>query len=56
MLNYAALFMIITLTAALLEFSGIAAGVAGMAQVPFSLFLALFLASLVMGWRRRPLQ
>jgi len=35
----------------LLGFSGLAAGLAGMAQVPFWLFLALFLASLVMGWR-----
>jgi uncharacterized membrane protein YtjA (UPF0391 family) len=35
MLNHAALFVVIALTAALLGFSGIAAGVAGMAQGPF---------------------
>jgi uncharacterized membrane protein YtjA (UPF0391 family) len=34
-------FMVIALIAALLGFSGIAARVAGMAQVPFWLFLAL---------------
>ena len=46
-------FMVIALIAALLGFSGIAAG---MAQVLFWSFFALFLVSLVMGWRQPPLQ
>jgi uncharacterized membrane protein YtjA (UPF0391 family) len=55
MLNYAVVFMIIALIAALLGFSGIAAGAAGMAQILFWFFLAIFIVSLVMGWGRRPL-
>jgi uncharacterized membrane protein YtjA (UPF0391 family) len=56
MLNYAVVFMVIALIAALLGFSGIAAGAAGMAQILFWFFLVLFIVSLVMGWGRRPLR
>jgi uncharacterized membrane protein YtjA (UPF0391 family) len=55
MLNYAVVLMVIALIAALLGFSGIVAGVAGMAQILFWFFLAMFIVSLVMGWGRRPL-
>ena len=55
MLNYAVLFMVIALIAALLGFSGIAASAAGMAQILFWFFLAIFIVSLVMGWGKRPL-
>ncbi|CAN5899410.1 DUF1328 domain-containing protein [soil metagenome] len=55
MLNYAVIFMVIALIAALLGFSGIAASLAGMAQILFWVFLAMLIVSLVMGWGRRPL-
>jgi uncharacterized membrane protein YtjA (UPF0391 family) len=55
MLNYAVLFMVIAVIAALLGFSGIAAGMAGMAKILFWVFLGLVALSLVMGWGRRPL-
>jgi uncharacterized membrane protein YtjA (UPF0391 family) len=56
MWNYAALFMVIALIAALLGFRGLAAGLHHDGAGPVLSFLALFLASLVMGWRRAPLQ
>jgi uncharacterized membrane protein YtjA (UPF0391 family) len=55
MLNYAVLFMVIAVIAALFGFSGIAAGMAGMAKILFWIFIALLVVSLVMGWGRRPL-
>lgn len=53
MLIYAALFLIVALTAALLGFSGLAAGAAGLAKILFWLFLAIFVVSLIVGRGRR---
>ena len=53
MLFYAALFLIVALAAAVLGFSGLAAGAAGLAKILFWLFLALFFVSLIVGWGRR---
>ena len=53
MLIYAALFLIIALAAALLGFSGLAAGAAGLAKILFWLFLAISVVSLIVGWGRR---
>lgn len=50
MLNYAVLFLVIALLAALLGFSGIAGGAAGLAKNLFWLFLILFAVSLVVDW------
>jgi len=53
MLIYAALFSIVALAAAVLGFSGLAAGAAGLAKILFWLFLAIFVVSLIVGWGRR---
>jgi uncharacterized membrane protein YtjA (UPF0391 family) len=53
MLNYAIIFFIIALIAALFGFGGIAAGAAEIAKILFFIFLALFLVSLVMGFIKR---
>jgi uncharacterized membrane protein YtjA (UPF0391 family) len=53
MLSYVVLFLVIALIAALLGFTDIAAGAAGIAQALFWVFLIIFLVSLVMGWGRR---
>ncbi len=55
MFNYAFLLMFIAVAAAVLSFSGIAAGAVELAQVVFWTFLTLGILSLVMGWGRRPL-
>ena len=47
MLNWAVIFMIIALAAAVLGFTGLAVAVAGIAKVVFFLFLIFFLLSLV---------
>jgi uncharacterized membrane protein YtjA (UPF0391 family) len=47
MLSYAVVFLVIALIAALFDFGGIAAGLAGLAQI-----LAMLIVSLVMGWGR----
>ncbi len=53
MLNYAILFLIISLIAGLLGFGGIAAGAATMAKIVFWLFLVLFVVSLITPIGRR---
>ena len=52
MLNYAFLFLIITLVAAVLGFGVIAGTAATIAKVLFLLFLILFIVSLFLGKRR----
>jgi len=53
MLHYAAVFFVIALVAALLGFTGIAAGAVEIAKVLFFVFVVLFLASLIVGLVRR---
>jgi len=53
MLGYAAFFLIIALIAALLGFTGIAAGAVEIAKILFFVFLLLFAASLIVGLMRR---
>lgn len=53
MLQYAVVFFVIALIAALLGFGGIAAGAAEIAKILFFIFLLLFVVSLVMGLVRR---
>ena len=54
MLYWAAVFFVIALIAAILGFSGIAAGAASIAQVLFYIFLVIFLLSVILGLMRRP--
>jgi uncharacterized membrane protein YtjA (UPF0391 family) len=54
MLNYALLFLVIALVAAVFGFGGVYAAAAGIAKILFFLFLVLFLVSLVMGRRIAP--
>ncbi len=49
MLGYAITFFIIALIAAVFGFGGIAAASAGIAQILFFVFLALFVASVLFG-------
>jgi uncharacterized membrane protein YtjA (UPF0391 family) len=53
MLHYAAVFLVIALVAALLGFTGIAAGAVEIAKILFFVFLLLFVASLIVGLIRR---
>lgn len=53
MLQYAIVFFIVALIAALFGFTGIAAGAVEIAKILFFVFILLFLASLVMGLMRR---
>lgn len=53
MLHYAVVFFVIALVAALLGFTGIAAGAVEIAKVLFFIFLVLFLVSLIAGLMRR---
>ncbi|HQR52577.1 MAG TPA: DUF1328 domain-containing protein [Burkholderiales bacterium] len=53
MLNYAILFLIIAIVAAVFGFGGIAAGAVEIAKILFFVFLALFLISLVVGFLKR---
>ncbi len=53
MLQYAALFFVIALVAALFGFGGIAAGAVEIAKILFFIFLVLFVVSLVAGLMRR---
>ena len=53
MLHYAVVFLVIALVAALLGFTGIAAGAVEIARILFFIFVVLFIASLVMGLTRR---
>lgn len=52
MLNYAVIFFIVALVAAVLGFGGIAGAAAGIAKILFFVFLVLFVISFVMG--RKP--
>jgi len=54
MLNYAVIFLVIALVAAVFGFGGIYVAAAGIAKILFFLFLVLFLVSLVMGRRIAP--
>ena len=53
MLHYAAVFFVIALVAALLGFTGIAAGAVEIARMLFFVFVLLFVASLIAGLIRR---
>lgn len=53
MLRYTIIFFVIAVVAALLGFTGIAAGAVSIARILFAIFLVLFLASLVMHLFRR---
>lgn len=53
MLYWALMFLLVALLAAVFGFGGIASTAASIAQVLFVVALVLFLASLVMGFRRR---
>ena len=53
MLRYAAVFLVIALVAALLGFTGIAAGAVEIAKILFFVFLLLFAVSLIVGLMRR---
>jgi len=53
MLHYAVVFFVIALVAALLGFTGIAAGAIEIARMLFFVFLVLFLVSLIAGLMRR---
>ena len=53
MLYYAAVFLVITLIAALFGFTGIASGAVAIAKVVFSVFLVMFVVSLIAGLMRR---
>jgi uncharacterized membrane protein YtjA (UPF0391 family) len=53
MLNYAVVFLVIALIAAIFGFTGIAAGAVEIAKTLFFIFLLLFAVSLVTGLMRR---
>lgn len=49
MLSWALIFFVVAIIAAVFGFGGIATASAGVAQILFFLFLALFVVSLIMG-------
>jgi uncharacterized membrane protein YtjA (UPF0391 family) len=49
MLKWSATFLVIAIVAAIFGFTGIAAGAASIAKVLFFIFIALFLAALILG-------
>ena len=51
MLQYAWIFLVIAIIAAIFGFGGIAAASAGIAKVLFYVFLAIFVISLLVGRR-----
>ncbi len=53
MLKWAVIFFVIALVAAVLGFSGIAAGASEIARILFFVFIAIFLVSLIMGMMRK---
>jgi uncharacterized membrane protein YtjA (UPF0391 family) len=53
MLYWSVVFLLVSLTAALFGFGGIATTAAGMAKILFFVFLVLFVVSLVTGVGRR---
>ena len=52
MLSWALTFLVIAIIAAVFGFGGIASTAAGIAQILFVIFLALFLVSLIVGITR----
>jgi len=53
MLNWAVVFLVIALIAALFGFGGIAGTAVGIAKLLFFIFLAIFVISLIMGLAQR---
>jgi uncharacterized membrane protein YtjA (UPF0391 family) len=53
MLQYAAVFLVIAIIAAVFGFGGIAAGATEIAKILFFIFLIIFVATLIMGLIRR---
>jgi uncharacterized membrane protein YtjA (UPF0391 family) len=53
MLQYAVIFFIIAIIAAVFGFGGIAAGAAAIAKILFYIFLVVFLVTLLLGVVRR---
>jgi uncharacterized membrane protein YtjA (UPF0391 family) len=53
MLNWAVVFLVIALIAALFGFGGIAGTAVGIAKLLFFIFLAVFVISLIMGLAQR---
>ena len=53
MLNYAVIFLVVALVAAVFGFGGIAAGATEIAKILFFIFLVLFVVSLVAGLIKR---
>lgn len=53
LLRYAVVFLVIALIAALIGFTGIAAGAVEIAKILFFIFLVLAVASFVFGLMRR---
>ena len=53
MLHYAVVFLIIALIAALFGFGGIAAGAVGIAKLLFFVFVAMAIATFLVGLVRR---
>jgi uncharacterized membrane protein YtjA (UPF0391 family) len=53
MLYYAVVFFIVALIAALIGFTGIAAGAVEIAKILFFVFILLFVVSLLVGMMRR---
>ncbi len=53
MLNWALIFFIVAIAAAIFGFSGIAVASAGIAKILFFLFLILFVVSLISTFTRR---
>jgi uncharacterized membrane protein YtjA (UPF0391 family) len=49
MLHWAAVFFVIAIAAAIAGFGGVAGSAAGIAQLPFFIFLQVFVLSLVGG-------
>jgi uncharacterized membrane protein YtjA (UPF0391 family) len=52
-LHYSAVFLVIALVAALLGFTGIAAGAVEIAKILFYVFVVLFVISVAVGVARR---
>jgi len=52
MLSWALTFLVVAIIAAIFGFGGIASTAAGIAQILFVIFLALFLVSLIVGLMR----
>ena len=53
MLQYAAVFFVVALIAAVFGFTGIAVGAAEIAKILFFIFIVIFLATLLLGVFRR---